>query len=100
MLGDLMNKMQEAKKQMEEAKKKMESVYLEAEAENGLVKVTATANKKITNITIADELIEEKDKETIEDLVITAINKVIEKAEKTFEAEMSGLAKGMLPNIP
>ena len=61
MFGDIMGKMQEAKKMMEEKKRKLDSVFVEGVAENGLVKVTANANKKITNITIADELFEDKE---------------------------------------
>ena len=51
---DFMGKMQEAQKQMEETKKQLSNIYVDAEAEGGLVKVTSDCNLKITNIEISD----------------------------------------------
>ena len=90
-----MGKMQEAQKQMEESKKKLDSMFVEGIAEGGLVKVTATGNKKITNIAIDESLL--TDKEAIEDLLIVAVNKAIEEADKVFETEMGSVAQGMIP---
>ena len=97
MLGDFMGKMQEAQQQMEETKKRLNGVYVDAEVENGLVKATANANMKLSNISIADELL--NNKEDLEDLIITAVNKVMEKAKEVQEVEMSKVAQGMLPNL-
>jgi DNA-binding YbaB/EbfC family protein len=97
MIGDFMGKMQEAQQQMEETKKRLDGVYVDAEVENGLIKVTASANMKLTNISIADELL--NDKEALEDLIITAVNKVMEKAKEVQEVEMAKVAQGMLPNL-
>jgi len=99
MFGDMMGKLKEMQQQTEEIKKRLDTISVEGEAENGLVKVIATANKKITSITIADSLMADGDKEQIEDLMIVAINKVIEKAENVSNAEMAGVAKGMLPGM-
>lgn len=94
MLDKLMSQMQN---KTEEAKKKLDSVIIEAEAENGLVKVKATANKKILSIEIDDQIAE--DKETIEDLVIVAVNKAIQQAEEIHEKEMGGIAKNLFPDL-
>jgi hypothetical protein len=99
MFGDMMGKLKEMQQQTEEIKKRLDTISVEGEAENGLIKVVATANKKVTSITIADSLMAEGDKEQIEDLIIVAINKVIEKAENVSNAEMAGVAKGMLPGM-
>ncbi len=94
MLDQLMSQMQE---QTEEATKKLDSIIVMGEAENGLVKVSSTGNKKIINIEISDEIA--GDKEAIEDLVIVAVNRAIEKAEEVHEKEMGGIAQGMLPDL-
>ena len=99
MFGDLMGKMQEAQQKMEETKKRLDEVYVDADAENGKVKVTATANMKIMNISISAELIKNADKEAIEDFVIVAVNKVLEQAKSVQEAEMAKVAQGAMPNI-
>lgn len=98
MLEDLMGQMQQAQKEMNEAKKRLDSVSVEAQAEGGMVKVVANGNKKILNISISDELMD--DKEAVEDLVLVAINRAIEKADNVFESEMGSLAQGFMPNLP
>jgi len=99
MLGDFMGKIQEAQKQMEETKKKLSSIFVDAEVEGGLVKVKADCNLRIVNLEISDHLFQNKDKSEIEDLIIVAVNKTIEKAKEKQEVEMSKVAQGMLPNL-
>jgi len=94
MLDKLMSQMQS---QTEEVKKKLNSIIIEKEAENGLIKVKANANKKILSVEINDEIA--NDKETIEDLIIVAINKAIEEAEIISEKEMGSIAQGLMPNL-
>ena len=94
-----MGKMQEAKKQMDETKKRMDSIFIDTEVEGRTVKATANANLKITNISIADELLAKNDKEELEDLIIVAINKVLDEAKQVQEVEMSKVAQGMIPNL-
>lgn len=99
MFGDMMGKMKEAQQKMEEAKKRLDSIYVDVEVENGAVKITATGNKKIKNITLSDTLLSSNDKEAIEELLMLAVNRVLEKAESVNEAEMQNVAKGMLPGF-
>jgi nucleoid-associated protein EbfC len=92
MFDKLMSQMQE---QASEIKKKLDETFVEAVAENGLVKVKATANKKIVSVEINDAIV--NDKEMIEDLVITAVNKALEKAEEIAQKETGNMAKDLLP---
>ena len=94
MFDNLMSQMQE---QANEIKKKLEETIVEAEAEGGLVKVKATGNKKILSIEISYDII--NDKEAIEDLVIVAVNKAIEKAEEIASNETGNMAQGLLPDL-
>ena len=98
MFGNMMGKLQEMKQKSEEVKKRLDTISVEGNAENS-VKVILTANRKITSITFSDELLKEGDAEKIEDLSLIAINQALEKAEKIAEAEMQGIAKGMLPGF-
>lgn len=100
MFGDMMGKLKEAQKQMEEAKKRLDTIYVDATTENGKIKVTATGNKKIKQISIDESIINDYGKEGLEDLLVVAINKAIDSAEKINEAEMSSMARGIMPNMP
>jgi DNA-binding YbaB/EbfC family protein len=96
---DFMGKIQEAQKQMEETKKRLSDFVVEGQAEGGLIKVKANCNLQVTNIEISNELYKSGDQSELEDLLIVAINKAIEKAKETQEAEMAKVAQGMLPNL-
>lgn len=99
MFGDMMGKLQEMKQQTEEIKKRLDTISVDGEAENGKVRVIITANKKVTSITISEELMTDGDKEQIEDLTMIALNKALDKAENVANAEMAGAAKGFLPGM-
>ncbi|MDB9775208.1 YbaB/EbfC family nucleoid-associated protein [Vicingaceae bacterium] len=99
MFGDMMGKLQEMKQQTEKIKKRLDSISVDGDAEGGMVKVVVTANKKVTSITISNELMAEGDKEQIEDLTMIALNKALAKAEDVSDAEMAGAAKGFLPGM-
>jgi len=101
MFGDLsgmMDKLKEAQGKIEETKVRLNTVLVDGEAGNGLIKVTVSANREIRSINISDDLMNEK--EALEDYLIIALNKALEKANAINEAEMAAAAKDGLPNIP
>lgn len=77
--------------------KSLNSVTVEADAEGGLVKVKANGNKKIISIEISDEIM--SDRESLEDLIIVAINRAIEKSEKVFDESMKSVAGELVPDM-
>ncbi len=92
------DKLKEAQRKIEETKVRLNTVLVDGEAGNGLIKVTVTANREIHSINISDDLMNEK--EALEDYLIIALNKALEKANAINEAEMAAAAKDGLPNIP
>ena len=101
MFGDLMGmmgKLKEAQQKMEETKKRLDTVLVDEQSSDGLLKVTLTANRKIKSITVADELLQ--DKEQLEDYLVLTLNKAIERATSVHEAEMGAVAKDGMPDIP
>ena len=94
---DMFGKMDEMKRQMDEMKKRMDDITVEGEAGSGAVKAIVTANKKLKNLSISEELINEGDKEQIEDLVTVAINRALDQAEAIHDTEMKKMAGGLLP---
>jgi len=98
MFGNMLNKLKETQKKVEETKKRLDTVLLDEASSDGMLKVTLTANREIKNISISEELLE--DKEQLEDYLILTLNKAIKKASDTHEAELAAVAKEGLPNIP
>ena len=94
----MMNKLKEAQEKVEATKKRMDSVLVDEQSNDGLLKVTITANRTIKNISVDDELL--NDKEQLEDYLVLTLNKAIEKATKINEAEVAAAAKDGMPDIP
>lgn len=97
-LMGMMGKLKETQNKIEETKKRLDTVLIDEQSTDGLLKITLTANRKVKSITIADELLE--DKEQLEDYMILVLNKAIEKATKVNEAELDAVAKMDMPMIP
>lgn len=97
-LMEMMGKLKETQQKMEETKKRLDTVLVEEQSTDGLLKITITANRKIKSITIADDLL--KDKEQLEDYIILVMNKAIEKATKMNEVELDSVAKMDMPMMP
>lgn len=95
-LSDMMGKLKEAQQNIEATKKRLDTIMVDGEA--GSVKVLVTANRNVKSITIDGTSLE--DKEELEDYLILALNKALEKANAIHEAEMAAAAKNGLPDIP
>lgn len=71
---------------------------IDEQSNDGLLKVTLTANRTVKSIEIDDSLLE--DKEQLEDYLVLVMNKAIQKATAVNEAELGAVAKDGMPNIP
>ena len=101
MFGDIMGmmgKLKETQKKVEETKKRLDTVMVKEASSNQEVEVTITANREIKQISIQDDLL--NDKEQLEDYLVLALNKAIKKASDIQEAELGAVAKEGMPNIP
>ncbi len=101
MFGDIMGmmgKLKETQQKVEETKKRLDFVLIDEKSADGLLEVTLTANRKIKNITVSDDLLQ--DKEMLEDYLVNVLNKAIEKATNIHETELAAVTKEGMPNIP
>ena len=100
MIGDLFSKLQEAREKIEEAKKKLNSIIIEAESENGEVKVSANANKMLTKIQISEDFKNSSSTEELHEVLLKTVNNALEEAARKGELEMKSITKDVLPNFP
>lgn len=101
MFGDIMGmmgKIKETQQKIEETKKRLDTVLIDEQSNDGLLKITLTANRTVKNISIDESLLE--DKEQLEDYLVLVINKAIAKASAVNDAELAAVAKDGMPNIP
>jgi len=97
---ELMGKLREVQAEMERVKLRLDEVILTAETGGGMVKATANANRKLLKIEVDPDIMDRSDKEMMEDLIVAAVNKVMEEAENRSRDEIGKVSSGMLPNIP
>jgi DNA-binding protein YbaB len=88
-----------AQQKADEIKKRLDTVSVFGEVEGGAIRITATANKAITAVHIEEEFFKQADKEELEELLLTAMNKALAQAEEVSAIEMQAATKDMLGGL-
>lgn len=86
------------KKMYEDAEKmadRLEAARIEGTA-GGVVKATVDGNGRLLELTLAKDAVDPEDVETLQDMILTAVNGALDKASALREDEQ----KKLMPNIP
>ena len=94
-MNNLMKQAQKLQKQMEDMQKEIESKEFEASVGGGAVVVKVSGKKEVTSINIKPEVVDPDDVEMLEDLVLTAVNEAMKKADEETSSKMGKLTGGM-----
>jgi DNA-binding YbaB/EbfC family protein len=97
-MNNLIKQAQKFQQQMEQMQKDLETKEFAVSAGGGAVKVVANGKKQLVDIKIKPEVVDPDDIEMLEDLVMTAANEALRRAEEETAEEMRKLTGGM--NIP
>ena len=97
-MGNLMKQAQQMQKRMEQMQREMEEKEFESSVGGCAVTVKANGKKEILAINIKPEVVDEDDVEMLEDLVLSAVNEVLRKADEETANQMGKVTGGM--NIP
>lgn len=92
MLGDLMGNMEEKQLEM---KKKLQAVSIEESLEG--ITITGNGAGEITNISIDEKYQNPDNKEELEDLLLVAMNNLLEKIGEEEAKESQNMISQMLP---
>lgn len=96
----MFDKLNQIKQKMDEIRQRLDNITVDGEAGDGSVKVTVTANRKVKEINISDDLIKRGDGEEIGELTVVALNRALEQAENVSESEMKAASAGLFPDLP
>ncbi len=94
-MNNLMKQAQKMQKQMEETQAALEEKEYEASAGGGVVTVKINGKKEVTSIKIAQEVVDPEDIETLEEVVMAAVNEAI-RMQADDEREQLGKVTGGL----
>ncbi len=97
-MNNLMKQAQKMQKQMEDAKAALGEKTLEVTMGGGAIKVVSTGDKVIKEIKILPDAVDVDDIESLEDMIMSAVNEALRQADELSSNEMSkfGLPSGGL----
>ena len=91
-MGQMMEELQSKAKEIEEQSK---NVLLTAKAGGGMIEVVANGTGEVIDITIDDSILE--DKESLQILLISAVNDVNKMVEDNKKSQAMGMMGGLNP---
>ncbi|MCI5605540.1 MAG: YbaB/EbfC family nucleoid-associated protein [Clostridia bacterium] len=97
-MNNVIKQAQKMQEEMERVQAELEEKTVDATSGGGAVSVTANGKKEIVSLKINPEAVDPDDVETLEDLVMVAINDAIKQADEMMAEGMSAVTGGL--NIP
>ena len=84
--------------EMEKVQAEMEEKVIETTAGGGMIEVKVNGKKELLSVKIKPEVVDPDDIETLEDLIMVAVNDAISKADEMMAEGMNAVTGGL--NIP
>jgi DNA-binding YbaB/EbfC family protein len=103
MNAELYKALEQVQKMQDEVAKAQEalgSITASSEAGGGMVKVTANGKGEIVAVKLEKEVIDPNEQEMMEDLIVAAANRALNKARDLADEKMSKITSNFLPDIP
>ncbi len=91
----MMKQAGDLQKNMKKKQKELAKTEVQFSAGGGMVTAVATCDMKIKSIKINPDAVDPSDVEMLEDLVLVAVDGVLNSAQETMSTEMSKLTSGM-----
>jgi nucleoid-associated protein EbfC len=93
--AQMMAQVRKMQAEMAKAQEELAATIVVGTAGGDVVRVEMTCDFRLTSVKIAAEAIDPTDAETLEDLVVVAVNDAVTKAQETSNKRMGALTGGM-----
>lgn len=97
-MQQMMKQAQKMQKQLAKAQDELGDIEVSASAGGGMVKVTGTADGRISGITIDPDSLDPEDVEILQDSILAAVNDCLQSAQEVADKQLGAITGGM--NIP
>ncbi|MBB6675689.1 YbaB/EbfC family nucleoid-associated protein [Cohnella nanjingensis] len=94
-MNQMMKQVKKMQEQMLKAQEELGTKTVEGTAGGGVVTVSVNGHKKLLSIEIKPEAVDPEDVEMLQDLVLTAVNDALTKADELANTDMSKYTGGM-----
>ena len=99
-MQSMLKQAQKMQEDMQAAQAELEAREYDVAAGGGVVNVKINGKKEILAVKLSEEIVDPDDIETLEDLIVAAVNEAIKNVEADAAAEMSKITGGMsLPGM-
>ncbi|NMO97926.1 YbaB/EbfC family nucleoid-associated protein [Paenibacillus lemnae] len=94
-MNQMMKQVKKMQEQMMKAQEELAGKTVEGTSGGGVVTVTVSGHKQIQSINIKPEAVDPDDVEMLQDLILTAVNDALAKAEELANSDMGKFTGGM-----
>jgi DNA-binding YbaB/EbfC family protein len=94
----MLKQAQDVQKQIENVQNELDDLHITGESGGGMVTATVNGKMDLLDLKLQDEILEE-DKDMIEDLIISAVNNAMTKAQEESQSRMNSVTGGMLSGM-
>jgi DNA-binding YbaB/EbfC family protein len=98
--AQLMAQVKKMQTEMTKAQDELANTVVAGSAGGGLVTIEVTCDQRVKSVKIGAEAVDPQDLETLEDLVVVAMNDALAKANEASQKRMASVTGGMrIPGI-
>ncbi|MEM7650639.1 MAG: YbaB/EbfC family nucleoid-associated protein [Pseudomonadota bacterium] len=94
-MKQMMQQAQLMQERMQELQEKLKDIYVEGESGGGMVKVEMSCSGDVRSIKIDHSVVSADDTETLEDLVLAALNNTTEIKDERIKAETAAMMESL-----
>ncbi|UCD66087.1 MAG: YbaB/EbfC family nucleoid-associated protein [Deltaproteobacteria bacterium] len=99
-MNEIMKQAQQMQQRMSQVQNELAGRTVTASVGGGMVEVTVNGKNELLSVQIDKEVINPEDQEMLQDLIVSAVNEGIKKAQDMAQAEMRKITGGMsIPGI-
>lgn len=94
-MQNMIRQAQKMQEQITNVQEEIENDTFTATTGGGVVEITMNGRKQVQSLTIKPEVVDKDDVETLQDLIISAVNECVKQIEETSESKMGAVTGGV-----
>lgn len=91
----MQQKIKKMQQDIEKAQAEVEASLFTATVGGGAVKAVCNGKKELTELTLSPEVLDPQDVETVQDMIVSAVNEALRQADDTMTRTMDGISGGL-----
>ncbi|HFC12094.1 MAG TPA: YbaB/EbfC family nucleoid-associated protein [Anaerolineae bacterium] len=93
--NNMMAKVQAMQEQMKVTQANLENEFVTVSAGGGMVTIEISGHQRVKAITVNPDIVDPEDVETLEDILLEAVNQAIEESQAMAAGKMDGITGGL-----